>query len=214
VVESDKKVFAESVREVLKSYRQECGTFTLNIWWIALHQYDLKKVLNAIGAYCASPEKCKFVPKAGDIVGMITGTKDDRKDLAVLAFSHAIQNVNSYQSVVFDDPAIHHAIIVGFGSWQEFGMFDDAQFKCQEQRRAFLSAYASFNDKTAYAPRLIGISEQDAVGSGLEYKFDTLYIGERKKALAVESGGRTAISGSVGSITSTFVNKIDGGSNE
>lgn len=209
MIDSDKQEFADAVREVLKSYRQECGSFTLKIWWAALVNNDLKTVLNAMAAYCAHPDKCKFAPKAGDIVGMIEGTSADRKELAILAFSKAIQNVSSYDTVVFDDPAIHHAIIVGFGSWQEFGMYQESKFECQEQRRTFLAAYASFKKDTPYLPKLIGILERDNSAEGYPDAIPMpKYIGDHKKALAVESGGRIAISGSVGAISSNVVKEL------
>jgi len=209
MVEFDKREFAEAVREVLKSYRQECGTFTLRMWWAALQQHDLATVLNAMGEYCASPDKCKFAPKAGDIVGMIEGTKADRKELAVMAFAKVIGNVNRYATVVFDDPAIHFAITMAFGSWDKVSDYNDSEFESQQNKREFITAYAAFNENTPYQPKLIGINERDnAAGGFLEHKGDTLYIGEYKKALAVELGGRTAISTSVGAIALEVVAEL------
>jgi len=184
--------FAQALKEVLKSYRQECGTFTLKIWWAALEQYSLTTVLNAMGAYCADPDTCTFAPKAGDIVGMIEGKKSDRKELAVLAFARVMAHINSYASVVFDDAAIHYAIKVGFGSWIEAGRFDGNTFECQEQRRAFISAYTSFKQGTAYEPRLVGISEQNESVTGMPSWNETLYIGDAAKALEVEQCGRVS----------------------
>jgi len=186
----DGESFAKALKEVLKSYRQECGTFTLKIWWAALEKHSLDTVLNAMAAYCADPDKCKFAPKAGDIVGMIDGNKVDRKELAVLAFARVLEHVNSYASVVFDDPAIHYAIQVGFGSWVEVGKFNGNEFECQEQRRAFISAYTAFKQGVAYMPRLIGIHEQNEVATGIPSGVQTLYIGDKQKALEVEQCGR------------------------
>lgn len=206
MVEHDKKEFAEAVREVLKSYKQECGKFTLRMWWAALQTHSLATVLNAMGEYCASPEKCKFAPKAGDIVGMIEGTKADRKELAVMAFAKVIENVNRNATVVFDDPAIHHAIIIGFGSWEKVSDYNDFEFESQQNKREFITAYAAFNANTPYQPKLIGIVERDNAANGLYDAIPSVtYIGDKKKALAVESGGRTAISGNAGAIASDVV---------
>jgi len=208
MVETDKKEFANAVREVLKSYRQECGSFTLKVWWAALQKHELSAVLNAMGAYCADPDRCKYAPKAGDIVGMIDGNKADKKELAVIAFAKVIENVNSYASVVFDDPAIHYAIAIGFGSWVEVGKYNEAEFKCQEQRRAFVSAYASFKQGTAYLPRMIGTHEQSEASTGHKSFSETLYIGDKQNALAVEDGGRVAVNGSAGFIAGEILTGI------
>jgi len=182
--------FANALKDILKSYNQECGVFTLRVWWLALRIHPLKDVLNALGAYCADPDRCKFAPKAGDIVGMIEGTKADRAELAVIAFARAIENANAYDTVVFDDPAIHYAVKVGFGSWVDMCAFCDSKFEHQEKRRSFLAAYRMFKDGTAYEPRLSGLHEQAEVTSGIPSGMSIVYIGERTKALAVEQSGR------------------------
>lgn len=73
MVNQDKKQFYTVVIEVIGMYNQEISEIGLQIWWQALHDYDLNKVMNALGEYCANPNTCKFSPKPGDIVGIIDG---------------------------------------------------------------------------------------------------------------------------------------------
>lgn len=187
MIEQDKEEFAEAVTEVLKSYRQEVGKITLRIWWAALEKHDLNIVLNALGAYCASPDKCKFAPKAGDIVGMIEGTATDRQALAGAAFAKVIANSNPYNTVVFDDPAIHYAINVAYhGRWENVSKFDPSEYESQANQRAFEKAYVSYKEGMSYPARLTGIHEQENALNGYEYG-DVEYIGDNKLCLEVES---------------------------
>jgi len=208
MIESDKQAFADAVREVLKSYRQECGSFTLRVWWTALQQHDIQTVLNAMGEYCAHPDKCKFAPKAGDIVGMIEGTGKDKEALAHVAWRRLLDNCSAYDTTVFDDAAIHYAISIAFPQgWQSVGHDNIGSFEEQEHKRSFILAYTSYKEGMNYPKKLVGIFERDNGANGIEYN-QVKYIGDNKKALAVESGGRTAISESVGSITSSIVPEL------
>lgn len=187
MIESDKAEFAEAVTEVLKSYRQEVGKIILRIWWTALEKHDLNTVLNALGSYCAHPDKCKFAPKAGDIVGMIEGTAEDRKAVAQAAWSRLMQNCDGSATVVFDDEAMHYAISVAFnGNWRNVGMDVIGSFEEQEHKRTFERAYASYKDGMNYPAKLIGHYEIDNHKNGYEYD-EVRYIGDKQKCLAVES---------------------------
>jgi len=193
MIESDKKEFAVAVHEVLKSYGQECQKFTLELWWFGLKKHSLECVVNAMYEYCASPEKCRYPPKSGDIIAMIEGSKADRKEMAVIAFARMFDNLNTQASAVFDDPAIHYAIMVGFGSWEKVGAYNETKFECQEQRRAFIAAYTLFSSETPYLSRLVGLEERENAANGYHnYVPRVLYIGNKERALQVELQGRSS----------------------
>ena len=189
MIENDKQAFAGAVREVLKSYRQECGRFILEMWWAALKAHDLKVVLNAICEYCAHPDKCKFPPNAGDIVGMIEGTGADKEALAHVAWKRVMDNCCASETVVFDDPAIHYAINVAFvEGWRTVGLDVIGSFEEQEHKRSFIKAYASYKDGMNYPPTLKGYFEIDNNAKGYDYNQIT-YIGDKQKALTVLERG-------------------------
>ncbi|MDX8384136.1 MAG: DUF6475 domain-containing protein [Ghiorsea sp.] len=155
-----------------------------------LRDKGIAEIRTALIHHARDPKSGQFQPKPADIIRHIDGTRDDRKELAVLAFARVLDNLNSYSTVVFDDPAIHFAIAVAFGGWIEAGLFDASKFECQEQRRAFVTAYTSFKQGTAYLPRLTGIHKQGEASTGYASQASITYIGDKQKALAVENNGR------------------------
>lgn len=184
MIDTDKKEFAKAVQEVLKSYGKECGTFTLRMWWVALSKFELTTVFNALGEYCGHPDKCKFAPQAGDIVGMIEGNKSDKKDHATIVWSRVLDNVNRYASVAFDDPAIHYALQVAFGgNWIDVCNFNADDFAYQEKHRSFITAYANYKQDMSYQPYFVGIKEQENGTS------EITYIGNQEQARLVHQGG-------------------------
>jgi len=188
MTENDKKEFAIAMHEVLGSYNQECGRFTLRLWWSALERYDLQTVLNALAGYCAHQDKCKFAPKAGDIVGMIEGTKAEKTEAAEYAWQRtydAIGTYGRYKSVAFDDPAIHYALML-LGGWEEFcGMMEDEK---PFRRKDFISAYAAYRNGLPYPPHLSGMAERENVGKGVDVKIE--YIGNHDVVKSIIADGR------------------------
>jgi len=182
--ESEKAEFASAVGEVLGSYNQEVSKFQLRIWWVALEPYELNTVLNALGGYMSSPQKCRFAPKPGDIVEMIEGSAKDREAIAMQAWQRVMDNCNSYATTVFDDPAIHHAIHVTFGMWHALGQCDEHDLKFK--RLDFIKAYCAFREGMPYPPKLIGVVERDNAAAGQANDFNAIeYIGDKQKCLAI-----------------------------
>ena len=186
MVESEKKDFAEAIGETLKSYNQEVSTFQLRIWWAGLEQFELATVLNALGGYMASPVKCKFAPKPGDIVEMIEGSANDKEALAAQQWQTVMDNCNGYKTTVFDDPAIHYALHVTFGAWDKVGICEEHDLKFR--RLDFIKAYCAYKDGMPYPAKLIGTAERDNAALGQTNEFNTIeYVGDKEKCLAIES---------------------------
>jgi len=188
MVDADKKQFADAVKEVLRVYNQEVTTFQLRVWWIGLEKFEVDNVLNALGAYMAIPEKCKFAPKPGDIVELIKGSGKDREALAMQAWQMMTDNLNSYATSVFPHPAIHYAIAMTFGTWIRAGQMTEKEepFK----RRDFIKAFCQYEHGMEYPGRLVGITEQENFASGYENPLHAVaYIGDKQKCLEVEKEG-------------------------
>lgn len=80
-----------------------------------LKDYPLEAVKAAIQQHL---RESPFMPKPADVVKYLEGTTEDR---AAIAWGHvvrAIRQYGHYQSVRFDDPAIHYAID-RMGGWQK-----------------------------------------------------------------------------------------------
>ena len=148
----------------------------------------LDEIKRALIKHARDPNAGQFQPKAADIIRHIEGSKEDRKAAAEAAWRKVLENVNRYDSVVFDDPAIHYGIQIGFGDWLSVCNFDSEQFEYQQMYRSFINAYANYSGQP-YIPRLVGIYELEAAKGETHYKIH--YIGDKQKALAVEQGGRT-----------------------
>jgi len=152
-----------------------------------LKDKSIEQVMNALISHARDPETGQFMPKPADVIRHIDGKKEDRKDAATIAWARVLENVNSYASVVFDDPAIHYAIAIGFGGdWVDVCRFNPDDFAYQEKRRSFITAYANFKQGTMnYPTHFVGIHEQ----CGADIKSNIVHIGDKEKARLVYTGG-------------------------
>lgn len=183
---NDSEDFADAIKEVLRSYNQEVSTFQLKMWWAGLKRFDLNIVLNALGGYIASPEKCKFAPKPGDIVEMIEGSSKDREALAAHAWQIVMDNCNGYMTTVFDSPAIHYALKITFGNWQSVGQCEEYDLKFK--RLDFIKAFSSFKEGMPFPAKMVGTLERDNAANGQSNDHNAIeYVGDKEKCLAIES---------------------------
>ena len=203
MVEQDKQQFAEMIIATMELYNKHPSKMAIKMYWNVLERFSIEQVEHGLKAHLNDTEQGKFQPKPADIIRHIEGTKADRKTAAEAAWHTVLSNVNRYDSTVFDDPAIHYAIMIGFGSWLNVCDFDKDDFSMQQMYRSFINAYSSYNGQP-YIPRMVGIYEQESAQGPTQYVIR--YHGDEDKALAVESGGRT---GSIGMISAVKVEAIE-----
>ncbi len=87
-----------------------------------LQEYPLEAVKAAIHRHL---RESPFMPKPADVVRYVEGTADDRGAMAWGHVVRAIRQHGHYESVRFDDPAIHYAID-RMGGWRKLcGMLED-----------------------------------------------------------------------------------------
>lgn len=154
---SERKDFAQLVSDVMAFYRRDVSTFALGVWWEACKPFDFEQVSKAFTAHTMDPEGCKFPPMPGDLVRVLHGTRTDRGLLAWAKVFDAMQRVGAYQSVAFDDPAIHLAI-EDIGGWPTVcrTLIDELPFV----QKRFTEAYrVSAANPAPHPSRLIGESE-------------------------------------------------------
>lgn len=117
MTDTDRPTFVTLLSDVMAFYRQDLSEFVIGVWWQACSRFDLEQVRKAMTEHAMDPEAGRWPPKPADIVRALHGTNTDR---ALIAWGHvyrAIESVGAYQSVQFDDPAIH-AAIVDLGGWE------------------------------------------------------------------------------------------------
>lgn len=113
---SERKAFVELLADVMSYYGKDTSEFMVSVWWDACQNVSFEQVSKAINAHVKDAERGQFAPKVADIVRVLQGTTTDRAALAWGKVLGAISSVGAYQDVIFDDPAIH-AAIVDCGGW-------------------------------------------------------------------------------------------------
>jgi hypothetical protein len=190
----DFKQFAYSWMQACEAVGQPATKHQIEWAFNVLLDLDLPAIQDALIKHARDPQAGQFKPKPADIIRHIKGTKADRKDAAVAAFARVLDAVAAhgrYATVVFDDPAIHYAVQIGFGNWPKVADFNEDDFASQEQRRSFISAYASYqHGLQQYPPKLTGMHELTNAAEGQSNPLASItYIGDKQRALAVQNGG-------------------------
>jgi hypothetical protein len=187
---TDRKAFQSLLTDAMAFYRQDVSTFALSVWWEACSGFEMEQVTKAFTAHAMDPERGQFAPKPADVVRLLQGTHVDRSLVAWGKVLDAIQRVGGYESVAFDDPAIH-AAIEDLGGWPLMcsGEMKDLPFL----QKRFCDAHKAYSLRpgTPYPPVLTGRFEAGNRIAGLPIAAPTL-IGSREAALKVIAGGSTA----------------------
>ncbi len=196
--QADLQPFQRLIADMLAFYRQDASTFAVTVWWQACQPFDLDAVRKAITAHAMDPERGQFAPKPADVVRQLQGTFGDRSLLAWGKVYEAASRVGAYQSVVFDDPAIHSAI-EDIGGWVTLCRTSADELP-HVQRRFIAShkAYSSNPDARQHPRHLAGVHEIDNCTNGYaDRTAPPLLIGDPARArLVYESGakgGRTTV---------------------
>ncbi|MDX8401730.1 MAG: DUF6475 domain-containing protein [Mariprofundaceae bacterium] len=169
---------------------EQCGRSptpgAIELAFEALRDQPLGAVKRALVMHMRDPKAGQYPPKVADVMRHITGGhRETQQAKAEHAWRRVMENLNTYDSAVFDDPAIHYAIAVAFGSWERLGQTteDEMPFRRQD----FVRAYMAFRPGMAYPARLVGRFEREAATG--KVRFLTHRIGDPDRCKAVEAGG-------------------------
>lgn len=151
----DKQKLGEILSGVHDFYGKEMTRFAVQVWMEAFKGFDHEQVSKAFSAHLMDAERGQFMPKPADIVRQLQGTKTDRSLLAWGKVLEAMQKVGAYQSVVFDDPAIH-AAVQDIGGWISMCRTETKELSYLEKR--FCDSYKAYAGLGTfdYAPELAG----------------------------------------------------------
>ena len=114
--EADKMSFGKLLADVMKFYKETVTPFALDVWWDACRDFDRDHVAKAFSTHARDPDRGQWAPKPADIVRILSGTQADQALVAWGKLLHAIKSVGAYESVQFDDRAIHSAV-TDLGGW-------------------------------------------------------------------------------------------------
>lgn len=150
----DKPRFKELLEGVMSYYRQDTSTFILDLWWQACQNFDFEQVHKAMTKHATDPDVGQFAPKVADIVRQLSGTKTDRAVLAWGKMFEAMQRIGQYQDVVFDDPAIH-AAVMDLGGWSKVCQTLESDISYLQHR--FCELHRAYSNKGQFEfPKMLG----------------------------------------------------------
>lgn len=182
----DRAGFSRLITDVLGFYGQTVSDFAISVWWEACQPFSLEQVRKAMSAHATDPDVGRFAPKPADVVRALRGTHGDRSLVAWGKVHQAMSAVGAYESVVFDDPAIHTAV-EDIGGWTAIcrGEIDELPHL---QRRFCQSYQSAVRGERPHPPRLVGDYERLSAGTAHEPPKPVL-IGDTDKCMAVLRGG-------------------------
>lgn len=193
--ESDRAELGTLLTQALAFYGQTLSPFALGVWWQACHGFDIAQVRKALTAHALDPDRGQFAPKPADLVRQLRGTQSDRGLIAWGKVMDAIKRVGAYQSVVFDDGAIH-AAIVDIGGWPAVCRSREDELPFLQKRFCDLHRSYSGRPDFAYPARLSGDHEAQNALNG-QRTSPPMYVGDPDKARSVAAlgtaGSKTAI---------------------
>lgn len=193
--QTDLPGFQALLTDALAFYRQDVSEFALSVWWGACKPFTLEQVSKAFTAHATDAERGRFAPMPADVVKHLQGTQTDRSLIAWGKVLEAIQHVGAYQSVGFDDPAIH-AAVEDLGGWTTICRGTMAELPHLQRR--FCEAHRAYAGRGSFAfpPYLIGESEAANRTGGKPVQPPVL-VGNAAKAAEVmrlgKAGPRIAI---------------------
>lgn len=124
-----------------------------------LRAYSLDEIMLALKKHMVDPDHGQFPPKPADIIRQLQGPSEERSLAAWAKVMAALSRIGPYQSVVFDDPAIHGAIALMRG-WIRLGNLsdDESPFVAKE----FQTHYRMLvrQERYQYPGVLIGIMDE------------------------------------------------------
>ena len=147
-------------------------------------------MLAALSRHIAHPDRGRFAPQPADIVFFLEGGTEDRALFAWSRVESAIRHVGPYQTVVFDDPAIH-AAIDGMGGWMLLCNMSDDELPFR--RNEFVKRYRALAERGVfeYPRRLVGIAEHHNSADGHELP-EPVLIGDAELAKQVYLNGASS----------------------
>jgi hypothetical protein len=192
---TDRGDFRRLLGDVMAFYRQDVSEFALGVWWQACQPFGMDQVRKALNAHAIDPDRGQFAPKPADLVRQLRGTQSDRSLIAWGKVLGAMRRVGAYTSVVFDDGAIH-AAIVDMGGWPTVCRSSTDELPFIQKRFTDLHRAYSGREGTIYPPSLAGELELRNGVHGYNTPAPTL-IGDPEQARKVQrlgiAGGKTQI---------------------
>ena len=171
----DFKKFMALLALVADTYSQpRLSEDAVKLYFKVLSDYSLDEVSQAIMEHI---KQSPYMPKPADVIRILDGTVEDRASEAWYHVLKAMQQYGHYESVQFDNPAIHYAI-ERMGGWQKLCQLTEEELPFRE--RDFIKHYVRGERMATWDKvplRFMGKHEQDNVFNGWDDMIpDTVFI--------------------------------------
>jgi len=175
VTHTDYKKFANIMGGMAMAFQKEVAKQTIEIYFRFLKDLPIEKIEKSVSELIYL-KKISTLPTIGEIRGIIEGSAEDK---ALEAWHKAINNVDYYISVSFDDPIIHSVIEMEFGGWEKFCNLC-VKDEIWDKRR-FIQAYLLYAKRGEHPKYLPGFFERENKLHGYNYDEGIKQIGGSKK---------------------------------
>ena len=168
--------------------KEELTVEQLRMWFLSLIDLELTEIREGLSRHVADTTSGQFSPKPADVRRAARGGSG-ASTIAWGKVSRAMRLIGAYTSVVFDDAAIH-AAIVDLGGWSAVCCTDEKELPHLQRR--FESAHAAHTASGAHsAPGvLLGINDAQNTAAGyLEAVRAPVPIGDVAKCLELHKRG-------------------------
>lgn len=156
----------------------------MNFYFKALSDLTIEQ-LNDAAIILANTKVIHTFPIPSEIRQAVEGNPQDKANVAFDKLLGAVRSIGPYQSVSFDDPAIH-VFIESYGGWEE--ICDKTVDEWKYMRNEFVKGYAGYSMRGSSAPlKLAGIHESQNRLNGYDHNAPVAIIGAtERKALNKE----------------------------
>lgn len=184
--------FAASLTAMAVLFDKPITPQVTEIYFRALQEFTIEEVEAGISKACHT---LKFFPRPVELTEAVAGGSANLEDKALAEACRvleAIKAVGTYRTVVFDDPVTQAVIVQQFGGWSRF-----SELREDEEKwfiKDFANGYKAFARMgVKHFGALPGISHCQNALTGHARKEPVALIGDKQKALAIMSSGKTEL---------------------
>lgn len=159
-----KKILSNYMAMMGELFDKNVSSTLMEAYWKALEPYSDAEVETAFKRLVTT---ARFFPKPAEVLEAINGPQVDQAVLAWQRVDKAVREHGPYESVQFDDAAIHGAIEL-MGGWVQFQNVHVDEWKWKQ--KDFERLYPIMKRRGNHPKYLPGIFEMENIGRG--YKTD------------------------------------------
>jgi hypothetical protein len=168
-----------SLNELFGDPAKKVSHLKMDLYYNALKDLSIEQLNNAVNVLCQT-KMIKTWPLPAEIRQAVEGSLQDKAAVAFDKLLGAVRSVGPYQTVIFDDPAIH-TYVQSYGGWEE--ICDKTTEEWKYMRNEFIKGYNGYTSRTDVPLQLTGIHDAMNRAKGYDHYIPPSIIGDSVKAL-------------------------------